>query len=168
VGAVSLLSGRVLDGATVLGAVGAGTVGGVLFGFSTFVMAALDRLSGDRAIEAMQSINRQAPTPAFMGAMFGTAAVAGVLGVDGLRRLDEPHGQLLAAGAASYLAAILVTITYHVPRNDRLAGVATPRADAAQVWTLYSRRWTAANHLRVALAAAAAVLFTVAAATGEQ
>lgn len=162
-----MLGPRLLEVATVTGAVGAGVVGGVSFGFSSFVMAALDRLPGDRAIEAMQSIDRHAPSPAFMGAMFGTAGIATVLGVEGVQRLDEPGGRLLALGAGAYLASLLVTITYHVPRNARLARLVTPVPDAASIWRAHSRSWTRANHIRTALAITAAVLFAVAAGAPE-
>jgi uncharacterized membrane protein len=164
---MTMLTPRVLEIATTTGAVGAGVVGGVLFGFSSFVMTALDRLPGDRAIEAMQSIDRHAPSPTFMTAMFGTAGVATLLGVDGVQRLDEPDGRLLTLGASAYLASLLVTVAYHVPRNVRLGRLATPAADAASIWRSHSRSWTRANHLRTALAIAAAALFTVAAGAHE-
>lgn len=158
---------RLLEVATVTGAVGAGVVGGVLFGFSSFVMSALDRLTGDRAIEAMQSIDRLAPSPAFMGAMFGTGGIAALLGLEGVQRLEEPGGTLLALGAGAYLASLLVTITYHVPRNARLARLVTPVPDAASIWRAHSRTWTRANHVRTTLAITAAVLFTLAAGAPE-
>lgn len=153
---------RLVEAGTTVAAVGAGVTGGVLFGFSTFVMRALDRLPADQAIDAMQSINRHAPTAGFMTAMFGTAAVAVAIGVDGLRRFDDPDARLITAGAGVYLASILVTAAFHVPRNDRLARVVTPAADAVDIWHRYSSAWTAGNHLRTALAITASVLFTVA------
>lgn len=157
-----MMSQRLLDAATTTGAVGAGVVGGVLFGFSSFVMSALDRLPGDRAIEAMQSINRHATSPGFMTAMFGTAAVTTAVGLDSVRRLDDSDARLLTIGAASYLASLLITITYHVPRNGRLARHITPLADSSRIWNTFSAGWTAANHVRTAFAVAAAVLFIVA------
>ena len=159
---MSTLVHRLADAGTTIAAVGAGVTGGVLFGFSTFVMRALDHLPADRAIEAMQSINRQAPTAGFMSAMFGTAALSVVVGIDGVRRLDEPDGRWLTAGAGAYLASILVTVAFHVPRNDRLARVVIPAADAAGIWQRYSSAWTAGNHVRTALAIAASALFAVA------
>ena len=66
---------------TIATAVGSGLVGGVLFGFSTFVMRALDRLPAADAMAAMQSINREAPNPLFMAALFGTAATGLALGL---------------------------------------------------------------------------------------
>ncbi|MFV0526104.1 MAG: DUF1772 domain-containing protein [Acidimicrobiales bacterium] len=151
-----------LDVAVTAGAVGSAVTGGVLYGFSTFIMTALDRLPPERAIESMQSINRQAPTAGLMTVMFGTAAVAVGLGVDGVRRFDTTEGRLLTLGAVAYLASVLITGLFHVPRNDRLAAVTTPVADAARIWSGYSGPWTAGNHLRTGLAILAAVLFTVA------
>lgn len=161
------LAQRLLDVGTTASAAGAGVTGGVLFGFSAFVMRALDRLPADRAIEAMQSINRQAPTAAFMTAMFGTAVVTTAVGADGLRRLHEPNGWMAAAGAAAYLASIVVTVAFHVPRNDRLARVVAPMVDAAGVWHGYAGPWTTGNHVRSALAIAASILFTLARARGR-
>jgi uncharacterized membrane protein len=153
---------RLGDIGTTIAAVGAGVTGGVLFGFSTFVMRALDALPADQAIASMQSINRQAPTAGFMTAMFGTAVVAIALGVDGLRRFHDPDGKVLTAGSGLYLASILVTVAFHVPRNDRLARIVTPAAGASDIWNRYSSTWTAGNHVRTALAITASILFTLA------
>ncbi len=74
-------------------AVGAGVVGGVLFGFSTFVMSALDTIDPKESIRAMQAINVKAPNVWFMTAMFGTAAAA--VAVERSRRLtsiERVHG----------------------------------------------------------------------------
>ena len=55
-------------------ALGCGLNAGVFFAFSSFVMKALARLQPAQGIAAMQSINLVAVTPAFMTALFGTAA----------------------------------------------------------------------------------------------
>ncbi len=57
---------------------------------------------------------------------------------------------------------ILVTIAYHVPRNDALATVDRNSADAERHWTRYVEKWTAANHLRTLSSLAAAMLLTIA------
>jgi uncharacterized membrane protein len=59
---------------TLAAAVGAGTTGGVFFGFPALVMPALARLSAAGGIAAMQSINTAAVRPTFMTALFGTGA----------------------------------------------------------------------------------------------
>ena len=50
-------------------ALGCGTIAGVFFAFSAFVMKALHRLPAVQGIAAMQSINVVAITPAFMAAL---------------------------------------------------------------------------------------------------
>ena len=74
---------------TIIAAVGAGVSAGVFFAFSTFVMKALGRLPTAQAISAMKAINKAAPTPLFMLALFGTAAVCIALSVVALRNLDQ-------------------------------------------------------------------------------
>ena len=143
-------------------AVGSGLVGGVLFGFSTFVMRALDRLPSDQGLAAMQSINREAPSPLFMAALFGTAAAGVALGVSALTRFEQPVAKLQLAGSVLYLTAVAITAIYHVPRNDALATVDPTGASAAAEWLRYSSGWTAWNHVRTAAALGAAVVLTVA------
>ena len=66
---------------TLVAAVGSGLVAGVFFAFSSFVMPALRRLPDEQGISAMQSINKAAPTPVFMSALFGSAAVSLAVGI---------------------------------------------------------------------------------------
>ena len=143
-------------------AVGAGVVGGVRFGFSTFVMSALDTLEPDRSIRAMQAVNAKAPNPWFMAAMFGTAASSVAVAAIAMTRLDRADARWTLVGAAAYLASVGITVAFHVPRNDRLAQVVPTAGDAARIWRDYSSTWTAGNHVRTALAVGAAACFTVA------
>lgn len=53
----------------------------MFFGFSTFVMPAIRRLPPAQAIPAMNAINRAAPNPLFMLALFGAAVACCVLAV---------------------------------------------------------------------------------------
>jgi uncharacterized membrane protein len=146
--------------------IGAGISGGVFFGFSTFVMRALGRLPTPQAIAAMQSINRYAPNPWFMTALLGTGAAAVPLAVSGLRHLDEPSSTALLIGSGLYLGGVVLTIAYHVPRNDALAAMDPTGAGAAQFWTRYLREWTAWNHVRTATSVGGAIAFLVAARGG--
>jgi uncharacterized membrane protein len=95
-------------------AVSAAAMGGVFFAFSTFVMAALGRLPPAQGMAAMQEINRTAPTPWFMVPLFGTAALG--IGV-AVGAAGEPGAALAVAGAAVYLAGVVLTVAYHVPRR---------------------------------------------------
>lgn len=111
----------------------------------------------------MQSINRQATTPAFMTLLFGTAALSAGLGVHSIATRDDPQAALITAGTVSYLVAIAITAAFHVPRNDRLAKFAPTSADGARYWATYVTQWTAGNHLRTAACTVAAVCYAVAA-----
>jgi uncharacterized membrane protein len=76
---------------------------------------------------------------------------------------DERFAPYLLIGGALYLTGtILLTIAYHVPRNEALATVEPLGADAARRWRRYLSGWTAWNPVRAATALAAAAVFTIA------
>ncbi len=142
----------------VAGAVGCGVAGGVFFAFSSFVMDALRRLPDAEGIAAMQSVNRQAVTPVFMAALFGTAALCVVLAVWALRNRDAPPSGWVLAGAVLYLVgAIGVTAVRNVPLNDALAALDPAAPASAGRWHAYVRDWTRWNHVRTAASAGAAL-----------
>lgn len=147
---------------TIVSAVGSGLVAGVLFAFSTSIMTSLSRLPAAHGIAAMQGINSAIQNPWFLGAFVGTAATSAALGVASLFRLDEPAGPYLLAGSVLYLAAFMITMAYHVPRNDALAALDPAAAASAPAWDTYVAAWTAWNHLRTVLCLAAAAAFTLA------
>src|ERR1700730_6934140 len=105
---------------TLVAAIGAALVAGVFFAFSTFVMTALRRLPDSQGMSAMQAINKAAPSPLFMTALFGTG-----LCISALTRLDKLGAVYQLVGSVLYIAGVLLTIVYHVPKNDALA-VITP------------------------------------------
>jgi len=148
---------------TLAGALGSGVIAGVFFAFSTFVMPALSRLPPEQGVAAMQSINVAAINRWFMGALFGTAAACVVLAVSSLRTWGDPAALLRLGGSVLYLVgAVLVTIVYHVPRNDALASLSPASAEAATQWLPYLAGWTRWNHVRAAAPFVAAVAFTLA------
>ena len=147
---------------TIATAVGCGLNGGVFFAFSSFVMPGLARLRPPDGVAAMQSLNVTAVTPAFMTALFGTGALCVAVIVAGLAGLDEAYGGWLVAGGALYLAgSIVVTMLYHVPRNNALAVVDPATPEAARLWKRYLREWTRGNHVRAAAGIAAAALLVI-------
>jgi uncharacterized membrane protein len=148
---------------TLVAALGCGLAAGVFFAFSTFVMKGLGRLPETHGMAAMQAINVAAPSFAFMLVLLGTALVCVALVAWGMIELGEAFGPYLVSGGALYLAgAIVLTIGYHVPRNDALAGSDPASADGARLWNRYLREWTAWNHVRTGAALAAAAAFTLA------
>jgi uncharacterized membrane protein len=148
---------------TLITALGCGLVAGVFFAFSTFVMKALGRLPAAQGVAAMQSINVTVVNPLFMGALFGTALTCAVLVVASIVEWGDPYAVYLLAGGLVYLVGvILVTIAYHIPRNNALDAVDPNSPDAASYWARFLREWTAANHVRTLGALAAAALLTIA------
>jgi len=148
---------------SLLAALGCAMMAGVFFAFSAFVMKALARLPAELAIGAMQAINVAAVTFAFMAALFGTAVGCGALAVWALFAWDERFAPYLLLGSSLYLlGTILLTIAYHVPRNEALARVEPHSAEAESHWRRYLSGWTAWNHLRAATALAAAATLTIA------
>ena len=142
-------------------AIACAAMGGVFFAFSSFVMRALARMPPAQGIAAMQSINGVAVTPLFMTALFGTAGACLAVAVDAVTEWRSVTSGYLLAGSLSYLiGAILVTIVFNVPWNNRLAAV-DPR-NGEGVWLRYVRQWTAWNHVRTISGLVAAALLTIA------
>jgi uncharacterized membrane protein len=144
---------------TIAATVGAALNGGVFFAFSAFVMTALRRLRPRDGLVAMQQINRDAPSPLFMTALFGTGLLCVVAAIDALRDTDASGSPERVAAAASYLVMIVLTAVYHVPRNNALAVVELESGDADSCWNSYARDWTRWNHLRTVACLASAALF---------
>ena len=147
----------------VVTALACGLMSGVLFAFSSFVMAGLKRLPSEQGIAAMQSINITAVTPVFMIGLFGAAAGCIAVAVVALVNWKQPASIYLLIGAGLYLlGVILMTVAYHVPRNNALAATDPTASHAASVWSRYLSEWTNWNHLRTISALAAAAALTIA------
>lgn len=132
-----------------LAIVGVMVIGGSLFAFSTFVMAALKRMPDAEGIRAMQQINKTVFTPWFMGPFFGTAmlSIGGV--VFALMDMDQSWWrQLFGAGLLYAVGLFLVTIIGNVPLNEKLARMGADESETAQFWQSYLVVWTRWNHVR--------------------
>ena len=150
---------------TVLGAVGSGLIGGLLFAFSNFVMRALAQQVPESGIRTMQAINVQIQNPIFFGLFFGTAAVALALAIWSGMHFSRGGAGVLLIGSLLYLVGVFgVTAAINVPLNNALAAFAPDDAMAASYWPDYVRRWLQWNHLRTIASTAAAALLTCAAA----
>ncbi len=141
---------------------GSALVGGIFFGFSSFIMKALADVPSAEGIGAMQSINVVVINPSFLGAFFGTAVLS--LGACGLALASwsNPSAPFFLGGALFYLVGtFLVTVLANVPLNDQLAAVSATDPAARDVWEHYLGRWTMWNHVRTAAAMVAALLYTL-------
>src|SRR5215472_4805994 len=94
---------RLAIGLVFIAAIGSGIVPGVFFAFSSFVMAALRRISPARAVGAMESINVTVVNPGF--AFLGTGILCLVVGVRSLFSWNH-------AGAGPALLASLAYLAY--------------------------------------------------------
>ena len=167
------MSEELLRGLTLVTALGAGLTAGVLFAFSTFVMKGLNERPPAQAIDAMNAINRHAPNPWFMTAVFGAALGSLVLIVgsllawfigrgiaSGIVNITGAMREL--AGGALFLVSVAITVACNVPRNDALAAVDSGSPTAAATWTAFYREWTLWNHVRTLGAFAGTVALTLA------
>ena len=118
---------------TLFAALGCGLMAGLFFAFSVSVMAALARRPPAEGIAAMQAINVVILNPLFFAVFFGTAVACVILVISLLIRWPQPSATYLLAGSLLYLiGAILVTITFNVPRNNALAAVDPASAEGAR------------------------------------
>jgi uncharacterized membrane protein len=135
---------------TLAACMGAGTVGGVFFAFSSFVMRALAQLPAAQGVAAMQRINVVVLRPAFLGVFIGTVALS--LAAAALSRLNA----WAVAAALLYVAGSFgVTMMFNVPRNNRLAALQAESPQATTYWPQYVREWLLWNHVRTAASLAA-------------
>lgn len=147
---------------TILCAVGAATAGGALFTFSTFTIEGLKRLPASQGAAAMQAINKQAPTPLFMLILFGTGAACIALGVRAATNLDDPASVYQLIACALYIVGVvLLTVGYHVPRNERLDALDPNSAEGITYWATYLKEWVRMNHVRTIAPIAASLVFAI-------
>ncbi|MFF7247954.1 DUF1772 domain-containing protein [Embleya sp. NPDC008237] len=148
---------------TLVAALGCASMGGVFFGFSSFVMAGLGRLPAAQGAAAMRSINVTAVTAPFMAGLFGTALLCVGLGIAAVVSWGEAYAVYLLVGAVLYLVGtIVLTGGYHVPRNNALAAVEPNSAAEERLWAGYLADWTRANHVRALSGIAAAACLVMA------
>lgn len=127
--------------------VAAGINSGAFFVFSNFVMASLGRLPAAEGARAMQEINRGAPNPGFMATLMGAGVTGAVLA---LTASGAPGAWWQIAGGSMSTATALITMAFHVPRNNRLDRVDADTTEGQAEWTGYVRSWTRGNHVRTA------------------
>ena len=97
-----------------------------------------------------------------MTALFGTAASAVGLGIIAMQRRDGPCSTYLLIGAGLYLAGVVLTLAYHVPRNNALDLVDPLSSGAAATWHQYVTNWTFWNHVRTLTSLAGATTLILA------
>lgn len=142
-------------------ALGSGIVGGIFYGFSSFVMKALARIPVEQGVAAMNSISVTVIHPSFMVAFMGTTLVCALLAAGSYSWWQQPSGKLVLVAALLYgVGSFGVTMLLNQPMNLKLAGL--PPASACAYWPRYVEAWTTWNHVRTAASLLAAILFVAA------
>src|SRR5262249_10185920 len=110
-----------------IAAIGNGIVSGVFFAFSSFVMAALGRISPAQAIEAMTSINVAVINPGFMTTFLGTGILCLVIAVGSAFLWNHTGAGLALLATLVYLLGCFgATMILDVPLNNQPASFADP------------------------------------------
>ena len=155
---------QLLTASTLIAALGSALIAGAFFAFSSFVLAALARLPAPAGIAAMQSIIAAIKTPFFL-AVFGTAALAALLGIAAPLRWSKPGALHLLIGSLLYLNGPFgVTLFKNLPLNNKLAAMKPESAEGARFWDEFRAAWGLWNHVRWigALGASAAFILALA------
>jgi uncharacterized membrane protein len=143
--------------------IGAGTIGGVFFAFSSFVMQALSELPAAQGIAAMQRINVVVLNPLFLAVFIGTAALSIGAAISAFLAWTSPRSPLLVTACLLYVVgSFAVTISFNVPRNERLARLDPASSEAAAYWPVYIREWSQWNHVRATASLVSAAFSAVA------
>ena len=144
-------------------AIASALVGGVFYAFSSFVMAALQRLEPKDGMTAMQAINITAVQPGLMVPFFGTTLAHIAVAITAISNWENSVSVWLLVGSLGYVVGTFaLTAVYHVPRNNALADTAIDNPNAPHVWQRYLVEWTRGNHLRAAASMVAATALMIA------
>jgi uncharacterized membrane protein len=156
-----------MTAATIICLAASALMAGLFFGYSTFTMGGLRSIAPRDGLVAMQGINQEAPRSVpFMAVFLGGALLAVVLGIVAATRLDQREAPYQLVGAVLNAAGVLVTMGFHVPRNNALDQVEPGGDGADRAWTDHARTWTRGNHVRTISYLASTVLFAIALAEG--
>ena len=116
------------------GVLGAATIGGVFFAFSSFVMRALAQLPAAHGVAAMQRINVVVLNPVFLATFVGTAVLQALSALLAIAAWVPTRSPLLLAAAVLYVVGSFgVTMICNVPRNERLRALPAESAAAQRV-----------------------------------
>jgi uncharacterized membrane protein len=104
----------------------------------------------------MQVVNQRAPAPYVLVGMIAGGLPATVLAIDALVARDAEGSTWRLIGGLLCVASVVITLGYHVPRNDALDRFPADSVAGAQYWAGYIGGWLRWNHVRAAAAIAGA------------
>jgi uncharacterized membrane protein len=154
---------HLLPVATILAVLGSGLIAGSFFAFAAYLLPALSRLPAPNGIAAMQAVIAAIKGPLFLAVFFGTAALAGLLGLAAPLKWGEPGAFSLLIGSLLYLNLPFgVTLMKNLPLNTRLSAMKPDSAEGKRFWEEFRATWGLWNHVRWIGALGAAAAFTLA------
>jgi uncharacterized membrane protein len=135
----------------VLATVTVGLTAGVMFCYQIAIMPGLHQLDDRDFIRAYQELDRKIVNPLFVGvAFFGGGALLVV--ATALQEAGTSRFTLLAVATVVYVGTVLLlTMTWHVPRNDALARVPVEAAsvdDLARARARFEAPWNRLHIVR--------------------
>jgi uncharacterized membrane protein len=144
--------------------VGSALMAGSFFVFSVMVMPALRRLPPTDGLRAMQEINKYVNDKPLFASVF---VVAGLLSfavaASTIWTWDQPGAEYrLAGGLANGIGSFVLTMAFHIPRNNTLDKIDPTAGDAGAKWSDFYDAWVPGNHVRGAFSAAAVILLMLA------
>lgn len=147
----------------VLAVVLTGLFAGLFLSFSMAVMPGLARAGDQAMVESMQRINSAILNPMFALVFVGAPAV--VLGSAALLFAAGEHhsGLWTGVGLAALVAALAVTFTVNVPRNNALdaVGPAARAQELAAARSAFEPVWVRWNNVRTLMSVIALVCCVV-------
>ena len=149
----------------VLATVTTGITAGVMFCYQIAIMPGLHLLPDREFISAFQSIDRKIVNPLFVVVAFlggGAPLVAGTA-LEGTG--SDRFGLLCAASALYVVGVVVITLAWHVPRNNVLAAVPVATAtegEAALARTRFEAPWNRLHVVRTVAAIATLALLAAA------
>jgi uncharacterized membrane protein len=159
------LDGRMTDTILVLATVTVGLTAGVMFCYQLAIMPGLHGLDDRDFVRAFQALDRKIVHPLFVGVtFFGGGAL--LIAATALQDAGTTRFSLLLAATVVYaVGVLLLTMLWHVPRNDALARVPVDRAsadDLARARARFEAPWNRLHVVRTLASIASLALLAVA------
>ena len=149
----------------VLATVTVGLTAGVMFCYRIAVMPGLHQLDDRDFVRAYQRIDQQIVHPLFVGVSFFGGGVL-LIAATALQDATTSGFVLLAVATVVYVVAVLVlTMAWHVPRNEALARCAVDTAtddEVARARARFEVPWNRLHLVRTVASIASLTLLAVA------
>ncbi len=140
-------------------------ISGILYGFSDFIMRALNKLPAQSAIDAMNCINVSVYKSVFMVLFMSLAPISIGIAIFSVITLGWSGAGIIIAAASCYIVGMfMMTGMGNVPLNEKLKSFsANTYGSSKHAWDQYYVKWTRLNTLRSVFGLLSSVGFIVAA-----